>query len=57
MRVLQINTERTWRGGERQTLYTIEGLIEAGVEVGLVCRDGFPLDRAVKGMPVIVYPV
>ncbi len=57
MRVLQINTERTWRGGERQTVYTIEGLIDAGVEVGLICRDGYPLHKAVRDLPVTIHPV
>jgi glycosyltransferase involved in cell wall biosynthesis len=36
MRVLQVNTERTWRGGERQTLYTLESLISQGVECQLM---------------------
>jgi glycosyltransferase involved in cell wall biosynthesis len=57
MRVLQINTERTWRGGERQTLYTIEGLLEAGVEVGLVCRDDYPLHQATRDLPITIHPV
>jgi len=57
MRILQINTERTWRGGERQTLYTIEGLLDAGVEVGLVCRDGYPLHQAALNLPVTIHPV
>ena len=36
MRVLQVNTEKTWRGGERQTLYTIESLISQGVDCQLM---------------------
>ena len=43
LKVLQINTERTWRGGERQTLYTAEGLRDAGVEADLLCSAGSPL--------------
>ncbi len=37
MNILEINTEKTWRGGERQTLYTVEGLSEAGNTVSLLC--------------------
>jgi glycosyltransferase involved in cell wall biosynthesis len=36
VRVLQVNTEKTWRGGERQTLYTIESLIFQGVDCQLM---------------------
>lgn len=57
MRVLQINTERTWRGGERQTLYTIEGLLEVNVELGLVCREGYPLHQRVRNLPVTMHTV
>jgi len=45
MRVLQINTERTWRGGERQTLYTLQGLRDADIEVELLARAHSPLAR------------
>ena len=37
MNILEINTEKTWRGGERQTLYTVEGLLEKGISVSLLC--------------------
>lgn len=57
MRVLQINTEKTWRGGERQTLYTLKGLAEAGVEVSLLCRAGAPLAKRAAALPVRVHPV
>ena len=36
MKILQVNTEKTWRGGERQTLYTIESLISQGIIKHLV---------------------
>jgi len=48
MRVLQINTEKTWRGGERQTLYTLLGLVEAGVNAELLCLKGYPMENAAK---------
>jgi len=43
MHILQINTEKGWRGGERQTLLSMEGLRRAGVTVTLLCLDGHPL--------------
>ena len=38
MRVLHINLERGWRGGERQTLYLMKGLKEMGCENHLLAR-------------------
>jgi len=43
MRVLHINTERTWRGGEQQTLYLARGLKERGYETTVVCQPSSPL--------------
>lgn len=45
MKILELNFERTWRGGERQTAYNIQGFLEAGHEVALICRKGFPLEK------------
>ena len=44
MRILQINSERGWRGGERQTLLTALGLRERGQEVELLVRGGGVLE-------------
>lgn len=43
MHVLQLNTEKGWRGGERQTLLVMEGLRTAGVAVTLLCLRNRPL--------------
>lgn len=48
MKILEINTEKTWRGGERQTLYTLEGLSDAGNTVFLLCAKGSPLSQKAK---------
>ena len=55
MRVLQVNTEKTWRGGERQTLYTIESLISQGVDCQLMTLQGSLMHQraAVMGIGVI----
>ena len=45
MRILQINTENTWRGGERQTLYTAKGLRKRGIEVAILVTKDSPLSK------------
>jgi glycosyltransferase involved in cell wall biosynthesis len=58
LKILQINTEKTWRGGERQTLLTMKGLLDAGVDVKLLCLADYPLARraARDSMPLILMP-
>ena len=49
MNILHINTERTWRGGEQQTLNLLIGLIQRRVNCHLVCQAGSPMaERAVS---------
>jgi glycosyltransferase involved in cell wall biosynthesis len=57
MHILELNFERSWRGGERQTLYNMEGFRNAGVPVSLLCRKGYPLEERAraKGFHVISY--
>jgi len=38
MRILQLNFERGWRGGERQTMYCMRQFREAGHDVALLAR-------------------
>lgn len=45
MRILELNFERSWRGGELQTLYEIRGFTNAGHKVTLICRAGAPLAK------------
>lgn len=45
MKILELNFERTWRGGERQTLYNLLGFRNAGMPVELVCRKGYPMEQ------------
>jgi len=48
MRILQINTEKSWRGGERQTLLTMQALREKGHQVDLLCARGGELAARAK---------
>lgn len=57
MRILEINTEKTWRGGERQTLFTLTSLKAAGAHLALMARAGFPLAHKATEAGFKVYPV
>lgn len=48
MKILELNLERGWRGGERQTLWTMARLRERGCEVGLLARTGEPLAQRAR---------
>jgi glycosyltransferase involved in cell wall biosynthesis len=52
--VLHLNTERTWRGGEQQTLYLMEGLAARGIGQLLVAQRGGALAVRARerGLPV-----
>lgn len=43
MKILEINTESSWRGGERQTYLNMEGFREVGVEIELLAKRGCEL--------------
>ncbi len=58
VKILQINTEKGWRGGERQTYYHLEGLLAKGQEVHLLCRKDAAFHQKAKSMPgLVVHPV
>ena len=48
MKILQVNFEKGWRGGERQTLYCMRAFRDAGHEVSLLARDDQPLAQAAR---------
>lgn len=55
MRILQINSERGWRGGERQTLLTALGLRERGHEVDLLVRAGGALEARAQAEGLLTH--
>lgn len=55
MNVLELNFERGWRGGERQTIYNMEGFSQAGIKVSLLCRKGFELEAKAINLGFSVY--
>ncbi len=54
-KILQLNFEKNWRGGERQTLYNMIGFRDAGYEVELVCIKDFELERKAKALNFKTY--
>ncbi len=48
MTILELNYEKSWRGGERQTLYNMQGFRDAQQSVELLCRKDFPLEAEAK---------
>ena len=57
MKVLELNTEKTWRGGERHTYYTVKAFKNIGIEVSILTRKGSPLAKKCKNLDVSVYEV
>ena len=47
-KILELNFEKTWRGGERQTLYNMIGFRDSGYDVELICKKGFPLEKKAR---------
>ena len=57
LRILQLNLERGWRGGERQTVLTMHQLLLAGHEVELLARKGGELARRAAELGFVVHEV
>ncbi|MEW6747633.1 MAG: glycosyltransferase [Planctomycetota bacterium] len=57
LRVVHVNTERTWRGGEQQTLYLAEGLARRGHECHLVLQPDSPLHEQASQAGLACHPI
>jgi glycosyltransferase involved in cell wall biosynthesis len=57
MKILHINTEKTWRGGEQQTLYLLKGLKKRNITSHLLCQPGSPMEERTKKAEIEVFPV
>ena len=53
--ILSLNLEKSWRGGERQTLFNAIGLIEKGFAVHLVCRKDSALEKQALEKNLTIY--
>ena len=52
MRILHLNNEKTWRGGERQTLLLAAELQKRGLENAIACRKDGPLENQARAASV-----
>jgi glycosyltransferase involved in cell wall biosynthesis len=57
MKILHINTERTWRGGEQQVFYLIKGLLERDVLSHLVCQPNSPMAKKAEAAGVDIFSI
>jgi len=57
MNILHINTEKTWRGGEQQTLYLAKGLDRLGHVSEIVCQPDNELVARAEAQGLKVYPL
>ena len=57
MKILHLNTEKTWRGGEQQTLYLLQVLKERGIFCHLVCQPDSPMAQKAREAGVAVFPI
>jgi len=57
IRSLHLNTARSWRGGERQTLLLVEGLRQIGHDAEMVCPPESPLARRALEASIPVHQI
>ena len=55
--ILHVDSERGWRGGERQALWLAEGLTRAGHRSVIAARPGAPLARRAADAGLAVVPI
>ncbi len=55
MNILELNFERGWRGGERQTIYNMQGFVAAGINTHLLCRRGSALEQTARTLGFTVH--
>jgi|SRR5690625_289311 len=55
MKILMLNLEKGWRGGERQTLLSLQALRQQGHQVALLARTGGALGQRARAADIPVY--
>ena len=56
MRILHLNTERTWRGGEQQMCSLVLGLQKLGHQCVILCRPDAPCIQRARAMSLNALP-
>jgi len=57
MRILYVDLEREWRGGQSQALLTVKGLRDLGKQVELLAAQGSPIAERVANSGIVVHTV
>ena len=57
MKILHLNTEKTWRGGEQQTLYLLQSLKQRHITSHLVCQPASMLAERALAANIEVFPI
>ena len=57
MKILHLNNEKTWRGGEQQTLYLLQVLQKRGIFCHLVCQPDSPMAQKAQEAGLAVFPI
>lgn len=57
MKILHLNTERTWRGGEQQNLWLARGLHDLGDASEVVAPPGSPLAQRARDAGLVVHEI
>lgn len=57
MKILHINTEKTWRGGEQQLLNLLRGLNKRNITSHLACQPGSAMEERAKKAGIEVFPI
>jgi glycosyltransferase involved in cell wall biosynthesis len=57
MKILHINTEKTWRGGEQQLLNLLQGLNKQNITSHLACQPGSAMEERAKNSGIEVFPI
>ncbi|MGD8448560.1 MAG: glycosyltransferase family 4 protein [Desulfobacterales bacterium] len=57
MRILHINTEKTWRGGEQQTFNLLMGLKQRNISSHLLCQPDSPMAEKAEETGIKTFPI
>ncbi|MCK4785106.1 MAG: glycosyltransferase family 4 protein [Desulfobacteraceae bacterium] len=57
MKILHINTERTWRGGEQQTFNLLMGLKRRNISSHLLCQTDSPMAEKAEEIGIKTFPI
>jgi len=57
MKILHINTEKTWRGGEQQTFNLLIGLKRKNISSHLLCQPESPMAEKAEEVGIKTFPI